>query len=359
MTSSKPVVCPECSELVPQRGSVDRRGFLRATSAGALGVMLGGAATRVLGQQGAPAAAAPAAAAAAEAKPAESLVRELFASLTSEQKQSIVLPWDHGKDDGVPTRLRTFNAPPLGKALGEAFSKPQQELIDKTLRAILSGDEAYERLTRHGTWDGAGSFEGNGVAIFGDPSGTERFSWVFAGHHLTLRCDGNSQPNTSFGGPMYYGHSESGDSKDNVYRYQTEQVMSVFEALDATARHKAFVMGSPGDGREAIRFREKTEARPGIPFADLDADRQALVTKVMRTLLEPFRAEDGDEVMKSIEATGGMRNIHLAYYKDTADETNQDWQSWRLEGPGFVWNYRVMPHVHCFVNISDKISDHA
>ena len=28
-----------------------------------------------------------------------------------------------------------------------------------------------------------------------------------------------------------------------------------------------------------------------------------------------------------------------------------DWRFWRLEGPGFVWNYRVLPHVHTFVNI--------
>jgi hypothetical protein len=32
------------------------------------------------------------------------------------------------------------------------------------------------------------------------------------------------------------------------------------------------------------------------------------------------------------------------------------WHFWRLEGPGFVWNYRVLPHVHCYVNISSKIA---
>ena len=34
---------------------------------------------------------------------------------------------------------------------------------------------------------------------------------------------------------------------------------------------------------------------------------------------------------------------------------NERWHFWRLEGPGFVWNYRVLPHVHCYVNISSKI----
>ena len=142
------------------------------------------------------------------AKPAEALVREFFATLTPEQKAAVVMPWDHGAEKGgMATRLKTHNAAPLGKRLGEQFTKPQQELIRTTFKAILSGEEAYERISRNGKWDNTGAFEGNGVAIFGEPSGEEPFSWVFAGHHLTLRCDGNSQPNAAFGGAMDYGHS--------------------------------------------------------------------------------------------------------------------------------------------------------
>ena len=72
----------------------------------------------------------------------------------------------------------------------------------------------------------------------------------------------------------------------------------------------------------------------------------------MRSVLSPFRAEDGDEVMKIIKANGGMDKIHLAFYNEEAEDV--DWHFWRLEGPGFVWNYRVLPHVHCFVNISSE-----
>jgi hypothetical protein len=32
------------------------------------------------------------------------------------------------------------------------------------------------------------------------------------------------------------------------------------------------------------------------------------------------------------------------------------WHFWRLEAPGFVWNFRVLPHVHTFVYISSKIA---
>jgi hypothetical protein len=49
-----------------------------------------------------------------------------------------------------------------------------------------------------------------------------------------------------------------------------------------------------------------------------------------------------------------MEKIHLGFFKDDAEA--KQWDFWRLEGPGFIWNYRVLPHVHCFVRISSKLA---
>jgi Protein of unknown function (DUF3500) len=285
------------------------------------------------------------------AKPAEGLVRELFASLTAEQRTAMVMPWNHGATKGLPTRLKTHNAPPLGKKLGDQFSKPQQDLIRQTFLAILSGEDSFERISRKGKWNSAGSFEGNGIAIFGDPSGKDPFSWVFAGHHLTLRCDGNSQPNTAFGGPMYYGDSANGHSDQNSFNYQTLEVMNVFEALNEAQRKQAVIVGSPGDGEMALKAKLVQNSAVGIGYGDLDQSQRTHVATVMRTLLNPFRKEDSDEVMQLIQANGGMEKLRLAFYKDNPEKGNDRWDAWRIEGPGFVWNYRVLPHVHCFVNV--------
>ena len=73
----------------------------------------------------------------------------------------------------------------------------------------------------------------------------------------------------------------------------------------------------------------------------------------MRDILSPYRKEDVDEVMDIVKANGGMEEMHLAFYADTdRPDKGEPWHFWRLEGPGFVWNYRVIPHVHCFVNIA-------
>jgi hypothetical protein len=337
-------ICPECSERVSPAAEVNRRHFIRVVAGSAAGIV-GGAALLPKSSL------ASAAETARAAKPAESLVRELFATLTAEQKAAVVMPWNHGADKGMPTRLKTHNAPPLGKRLGEQFTKPQQDLILQTFKSILSGEEAYERISRQGEWDNAGSFDGNGIAIFGDPSGKDPFSWVFAGHHLTLRCDGNSQPNTAFGGPMYYGHSANGHAGSNVYNYQTKEVTSVFEMLTEGQRKAAVVVGSPGDGAAALKPKLVAQPPAGVSYAELDESQRNLVTGVMRTLIGPFRKEDGDEVMQLLTANGGIEKLRLAFYKDDAEKENGRWDAWRLEGPGFIWNYRVLPHVHCFVNI--------
>src|SRR6185369_17305506 len=145
-------------------------------------------------------------------KPAETLVKELYAGLSEEQRRELVLPWDHGTDGdkGKPTRLGMYNSPVKGLKIGEKYSKAQQELNRRILRAIASDEAGYNCLTRGGTFDTSGSFEGCGAVIFGEPADGKQFTWLFTGHHLTVRCDGNSEPGAAFGGPLFYGHSPNG-----------------------------------------------------------------------------------------------------------------------------------------------------
>jgi len=279
------------------------------------------------------------------AKPAEALIRELYTTLTDEQRRAVVFPWDDARRRGM------FNAA-FGANIGRTYTAAQQELNQRILRAISSGEEGYTKLTRNGTFDQSGSFGSCGAYIFGDPTNNRQFAWVFCGHHLTVRCDGNSEPNAAFGGPMYYGHSPDGYSNRNCFFYQTRAVLSVFDALNENQRRQAVVVGSPGEGPQSIRFRGANEAHPGLVGRDLTADQRRLVESVMREVLSPYRREDTDEVMQIVRENGGMERLHLAFYRDRNANDNSRWHFWRLEGPGFVWNYRVLPHVHTYVNIA-------
>jgi hypothetical protein len=285
-------------------------------------------------------------------RPTTSRVKELYGTLTDDQKKELILPWDHGSRDGrgVPTRLRMHNQP-IGRNIGVTYTKPQQELIERILKAISSGEEGFRQLSRNGTYD-AGGLRGCGATFFGEPGEGKKYVWVFAGHHLTARCDGDWEDGVGFGGPMFYGHIAPGYSPRNVFNYQTKAVLSVFEALSEAQRKQAVVKGSPGEWDRSVKFRGEKEARPGIGYEDLTKDQRKLVEDVMHTILSPYRKEDADEVMAIVKATGGLEKLSLAFYPDGKMNDSQPWHFWRLEGPGFVWNYRVLDHVHCYVNVA-------
>jgi hypothetical protein len=349
MTENDNADCPECKSDSGSMAGFDRRHFLRVLGGTSAALAFGSVTGSTLRADDKPAAKA-------VAKPAEDLIRELFVTLDADQKKVIVMPWDHGFVAGkaLPTRMRMYNAA-INKKIGDVFTKNQQELLQRILRSISSDEEGFRRLTRNGTYDGSASFGACGANIFGDPTDGKRFAWVFTGHHLTVRCDGNSEEGAAFGGPMYYGHSPNGYSEKNVFNYQTKSVLRLFDALDDKQQQHAILDGSPGEQEPSVRFRKKGEKHPGMAFSELADDQKKLVEVVMRDVLSPYRKEDADEVMDIIKQNGGLDKIHLAFYKDKGMNDKQLWHFWRLEGPGFVWNYRVLPHVHTFVNISSKI----
>lgn len=348
MSEHEPVDCLDCEQIPEGFG---RRDFLMAV--GGTAVTLAGLelATSVAGAQATAQPAQPAQPRAA--RPAEALIRELYEGLTDAQKARVVYPWNHGNaNNATPYRQRMYNAAifPMHN-IGAVYTPAQKELNERILRAISSDEEGYRRISRNGTWDASQSFERCGAYIFGDPTNNQQFAWVFAGHHLTVRCDGNSEPNAAFGGPMYYGHTPDGFSQRNVFNYQTRSVLSVWDALNENQRRQATIQmyPQPRELEGSIRFRR--EGYVGLRIGDLTADQRRLVETVMRDILSPYRREDADEVMDLVRRNGGMERIHLGFFKDANTAANQ-WDFWRLEGPGFVWNFRILPHVHTYVNIA-------
>jgi len=340
--------CPECAGF-------DRRELLRYVSIAPLAVAAGGLALR------------PGVANAEEIEvlpmprlrtpgPAEDLAKELYAGMSDTQRKAVCMPFDSAQ------RLAVNPNHALNKTIGSVFDKKQIELIERIVKSLSAGDDAsWKQITRGGTWDASKTFENTGANFFGDPA-KGPFAFLFTGHHLTLRCDGNFKDSVAFGGPIYYGHTPNPYSDKNVFYYQTQQAMKFFDALNKDQREKAVVAhGTPGEGSDSVQLKEVAgrKSRPkahGVAFKELSSDQKELMGIVMRSLLSPFRKEDGDEVMSVIKETGGMEKLQFAFYSDKWDgaQTNekQPWSFWRIEGPGFIWNFRVLPHVHTFVNIA-------
>lgn len=340
MAETREVNCPECV-------SIDRRDLLRYVSIAPVAVA-GGVALNTSVARGAddglpkPREFKPG--------PAEDLVKELYSGMSDEQKKAVCFNYDH-KD-----RLALSPNRALGQVIGKAFDKKQQELLERIVKAISAGDDAsWKQISRNGTWDNSKTFLNTGANIFGDPT-KGPFAFLFTGHHLTLRCDGNLKDNIAFGGPIYYGHTPNPYSDKNVFYYQTQQAMKFYDALNKEHREKATIKkGNPGEGPASVKLPGTAK---GVLYADLTADQKELMGLVMRSLLSPFRKEDGDEVMAVIKESGGMEKLGFAFYGEGFEgadtDSKQPWSFWRIEGPGFVWNFRVLPHVHTYVNIKAK-----
>ena len=335
--------CHDCRGT-PLRSALDRRRFFRVVGGAAVGSL---ASRFVLND----ASAAPLRPADHVAKPTEELVREFHAGLNPFQRQQLVFPWDYAGAGTAPARLGVYNTA-IGKAIGETCTQAQRELVERIMMSMSSGDDGWRKITRGGGWDTDDGILSCGAYIFGDPEGERKFSFLFTGHHLTMRCDGNSEPNNAFGGPIFYGHIVNGYNERNVFNEQTRKVMSVYDALNPDQRKQAVVDGHPANRADTVFFPTEGRELPGISGGDLSVDQKGLIEGVLKDVLSPYREEDVAEVMDIVRANGGMEKIHLAFYRDTETNEKEPWSYWRLEGPGFLWNFRVLPHVHTYVSVA-------
>ncbi len=335
-TTSRP--CPECN--------LDRRDLFKTLAIGGAALAAGGTllqSSRAFAERG--------------PMPrivnvvAEDQVKELFAGLSDDQKKIVVKPWNN------PARRSVNPNKALDKTIGTVYSKTQQELIERIVKAISGGESGWNQITRAGTWDASKTFDACGADIFGDPA-TGKFAFLFTGHHLTVRCDGDSEEGFAFGGPIYYGHTPNPYGDKNVFKHHTTAVMKLYDALDPKQQAKAKAkLGDHAKQEGAVSLDElgRLKERPGIQYADLSSDQKTLVSEVMKAILSPFRPQDGDEVLAILKKSGTMEKVHFAFYDEEYEATStsekKPWSFWRLLGPGVVWNFRVLPHVHTFVNI--------
>jgi uncharacterized protein YejL (UPF0352 family) len=302
--------------------------------------------------------------AAAKAAP-ETLVAQLFKSLTDAQRQVIAFPFDHKLRSEVNNNWMIVD-----KAINSILTKDQLALV-RDMFLDMHSDEYAQKVLGQVEHDNSevGGFGGCSIALFGEPGNVgadpinagkkSKFEFVFAGRHVTRRCDGNSVDGAAFGGPIFYGHAaesfnEKPNHPGNVYWYQGVRANEVFKALDGKQRKLALLDTDPRkeQATKTVALSGKTEGLPGIALADLSADQKELVQKVMTDLLAPFRKEDADEAMKLI-ADGGMDNLHMSFYSKLDIGKDGVWDVWQIEGPSMLWYFRGAPHVHTWVNIRE------
>lgn len=348
-------ICRDCEQPL----GLNRRQFVQAAGAAAAAVSVAQVAGPLLAAESETASAS-----------SEQLVRNLYESLSSEQKSKLCFPWDYTDDRGL---LRTHvsnnwsiipapegaprNQPHPYAVGGDFFTADQRDLIEALFFGLYSPDW-HQKLKKQLQDDAGGYGRQQTIAFFGEPGG-DKWEWVMTGRHLTIRCDADSSEHVAFGGPIFYGHAAQGfdepaDHAGNVYWHQALKANALYEMLDGKQREQALVTEAPYETE--VSFRGDKGGFAGIPIAELTSDQKAHAQEVLKALLEPYRVSSRDEAIKCLDAQGGLDKCSLAFFRE--DDIGEDgvWDIWRIEGPSFVWHYRGAPHVHVWVNIADDPS---
>ncbi|MGI8602929.1 MAG: DUF3500 domain-containing protein [Verrucomicrobiales bacterium] len=328
-----------------------RRSFLFSTGALATTALATPAGSLLAGLAPASAKAAPA---------SESIVKLLFASLNAEQRREICFPWNFVDPKRGLLRTRIENNWRITKPhVKSEFYTPDQQAMIRTIFEGITDPAWHKRFDRQLDDDLGGFGVRQSIAIFGEPD-TGKFEFVLTSRHMTLRCDGDSAEHVAFGGPILYAHEgdalhEKPEHPNNVFWHQAVEANKLYLALDAKHRKLALVTkGMPTE--ELVGFKGARGEFHGCPVTEFAPDQKAELQRILKVLLEPFRKSDRDEVVKCLDAQGGLDRCHLAFYKEGDLGDDGVYDNWRLEGPSFVWYFRGRPHVHVWVNVADNPS---
>jgi hypothetical protein len=289
---------------------------------------------------------------------AESLVNQLYRSLSEKQRSEICFDWNHVHPRRG--RLRTFVAENWNitkpKINDDFYSDQQRELITGIFESIIHPDwhqRYYQQLE-----DDAGGFgHEQSIGIFGKPNGgeNENFELVLTGRHMTLRCNGNSADGVALDGPIFYGHSsdtsKGPNATANVFWNQAVAATKLYQMLSRRQKRDALISMTPLE--QEIQFRGQ-QSIPGLPVSDLSVDQKEHLHAVLGTLVEMYRPNYQTEALTCLREQGALDACSLSFFSDNMISNDQCWNHWRFEGPSFVWHYRAAPHVHSWVNIADN-----
>ena len=287
---------------------------------------------------------------------ADASARMLHASLTPEQRRELCFDWDYRcPERGLLRSFLTNHWQITRPAIrSRFFTAAQQQLIHDVFHSLLTPGW-YPRFMQQLHEDAHGHPWGDdqSIAFFGSPDAGP-FQLVITGRHLTLRADGNPDALSAFGGPIMYGHAAGGFTEraqhaGNVFWPQAERASRVYELLDDDERRLARVAQLPVETE--LAFKGTGGVFAGIAVSRLGPVPKAAVERMLEGLLEPFRREDQERVRACLQVQGGLEACSLAFYEE-GHISGERWDSWRLEGPAFVWYFRGTPHVHVWVHVA-------
>ena len=282
---------------------------------------------------------------------------ELFESFSPELMDAFVVGYDHPMRQYHNRGVRGGGA----SIWGTDLTSDQVSLIIELMHAGMSADSNIANqyyMSREGQkkegWNPPypAIIAINKMLFCGDPH-DDNYQIIFSGAHLMLRVGGKNREGVAFGGPQVYG-DQRGDGlpglPGNVYRAHLDDGMDLYRALDREQRDVAVIETSPIQTQIEVQGRDGTF--PGVPVAATSDYAKSVVAKLIGSTLKSYADADAAYAWQCIEHNGGVDSLHLSFYADSTYKDEVLYQTYRIEGPGTVFYFQGIPHVHGFFNVA-------
>ncbi len=288
------------------------------------------------------------------------LLRAFADSLTTRQRELLVLPADHPSRQ-IANTISVLERPHLGTLL----SPYQQALVHGLCSRMLS---PQGRAAFAGTLAVEGRLEGCVLAIYGEPE-SGRAQVVLMGGHVMLRGGGESAEGAAFGGGLAYGHQVGNHRwrvEGNSFAPHGDAANRLYASLSPEERARAVLPSPP---HELVLQVQRAEARfDGARVGSLSEPAQERAGQLLDMIFSSYPQAARARALSCIEGNGGREALHVAFYAthgfysdmrawgalepaERAQRGDPYWQVWRIEGPGTILHFQGYPHVHAYVQV--------
>jgi hypothetical protein len=259
---------------------------------------------------------------------------KLFESLTPEQKQSALLPYDSpekksevftgGKRAGVQIKTLTPEQQKLAMDLLTAFTSDagKQTAIAITLQKPQNppDDPGFGRYY---------------VCFFGEAGAGKTYAWRITEHHLTL-----VHVDVEKGEPTTFGPILIGANPPDLFDNEEEKMIALYGAMTAEERAKS---ANKGAGVSSMPPHGQS-----IQVADLNPTAKDAAKAVVDNRLAFFSAPIQREIKRALEANGGVDALEVSFYGE-ATKKCRDGGKWdfKMASKDFLCDYEnSRAHIH-------------
>lgn len=252
---------------------------------------------------------------------------DLFASLTEEQKEAALKPYDAKERDAEVF----FPGKRPGLLIGE-LSEKQFELLDGAIKQFLSKDGyalAMKVARQHASKEGIKAYF---INFFGDPSKDKAWAFRISEHHLTLVHVHSD--------PARFGPILLGANPPVLWQKQEEAAIKCFALLskeekEAAQAGKGGMSGTSANGK-------------GILIGELSEKAAKAAGAMVDARLSLFSEAQQKKLRRIIKEAGGVRKLRLAFYGEMTKRCADGGRAnWKIEGDGFLCDYESSRrHIH-------------